>query len=449
MHTVRIQAAAIVARRDQVFQPGQVVIHGGQIVEVTSRLDQRPDVDLGEQVILPGLVNPHTHLEFCQLSQPFPSGSNFPQWISSVVNYRRQRDSGKELEQIREDLRCSIEAGLAESRDFGVATLCDIATMPWSLECLPDFDRSMRSMDSPDASAWDRSRVLQHRFPTVVAALEQIGLDENRGAQSDAWRREIEQQYQTGQASTSDRRLLEIALSPHAPYSTAWSFFTAVVQIAKSSDRLLVTHLAESQDELQWLRDGTGAFRDVFERLGIRASEIQRPTVTEVIEQLAGAPRSLLVHGNYLTDQEIQIVAKHRDRMRVAYCPRTHSHFGHEEYPLEKLRRAGIDVVLGTDSRASNPDLNLWQEARHALSLHKSLSPWDALETITLGASQSLGLHHRYGAIAPGFDAVLCVATAPKKKLISTELIEFLFENNHRLIPLWQERLLHDKGASR
>ena len=438
MHTVRIQAAAIVVRRDQVFQPGQVVIHGSQIVEVTSRLDQPPDFDLGEQVILPGLVNPHTHLEFSDLAQPLPPGASFPQWISSVVSYRRQRDNGKAVEQIRKDLRSSIETGLAESHNFGVAALCDIATIPWSLECLPNIDRSTQPRDSQAASAWNRSRLSQYRLPMVVAALEQIGLDETRADQSTAWRREIELQIETQPTTCGVRGLLEIALSPHAPYSTAWSFFTAVVQHAKSSNRLLVTHLAESQDELQWLREGTGAFRDVFQRLGIRVSELQRPTVGDVIERLADADRALLVHGNYLTDQEIQLVAKYRDRMRVVYCPRTHSHFGHGVYPLAKLTRAGIDVVLGTDSRASNPDLNLWQEARHALSIHSSLTPWDALEMITLGAARSLGVHYRYGAVAPGFDAALCVATAPKKKLAPTELIEFLFANNDRLLPLWQ-----------
>jgi cytosine/adenosine deaminase-related metal-dependent hydrolase len=69
-----------------------------------------------------------------------------------------------------------------------------------------------------------------------------------------------------------------------------------------------------------------------------------------------------LIHGNYLTQHEIELAAKYRERLSMVYCPRTHVHFQHSPYPLNAMRQAGLRVVLGTDSRASSPDLNLWQE---------------------------------------------------------------------------------------
>ena len=79
----------------------------------------------------------------------------------------------------------------------------------------------------------------------------------------------------------------------------------------------------------------------------------------DLLEAHGTTERVLVIHGNYLVQDEINFLAAHRDRMSLVYCPRTHAYFSHEPYPLAEMIKAGVRVAVGTDSRASNPDLKL------------------------------------------------------------------------------------------
>ncbi len=116
-----------------------------------------------------------------------------------------------------------------------------------------------------------------------------------------------------------------------------------------------------------------------------------------LIKLLAAAPSALLVHSNYLRDNEIELIAKHPS-MSVVYCPRTHHFFGHPPHPVEKLLRAGVRVALGTDSLASNPDLSIWEEVRWLLHHRQDLNPFDVLKMATLAGAEALG-EPRYGSL--------------------------------------------------
>jgi cytosine/adenosine deaminase-related metal-dependent hydrolase len=88
--------------------------------------------------------------------------------------------------------------------------------------------------------------------------------------------------------------------------------------------------------------------------------------------------------------------------MSVVFCPRTHAYFGHAPYPLGSMLRRGVQVCLGTDSRASNPDLNLFHEMRHVADHHPDVSPADVLRSATLAGARALGREHEVGSIAVG-----------------------------------------------
>ena len=115
-----------------------------------------------------------------------------------------------------------------------------------------------------------------------------------------------------------------------------------------------------------------------------------------------------MIHGNYLTDNELDYLTG-RCQYSVVYCPRTHSYFQHDRYPLNALLKRGIRVALGTDSRASNPDLNLLSEVRHVTSLYPEVSPTQLIEMATRNGAEALGLGHLFGSIAPNKRAEFCV----------------------------------------
>ncbi len=134
------------------------------------------------------------------------------------------------------------------------------------------------------------------------------------------------------------------------------------------------------------------------------------------LQQLAEAPRSLVVHGNYLNAEELEFIAHHRDQMSIVYCPRTHRYFGHRKYPLVEMLAADINVAIGTDSRASNPDLNLFEELKTVASEFPQ-TPWNKiLELGTLNGAIALGWDPVLGTITPGKRAALTLVRLPEGK---------------------------------
>src|SRR5207248_5598397 len=120
----------------------------------------------------------------------------------------------------------------------------------------------------------------------------------------------------------------------------------------------------------------------------------------DYLQALATAHRALVVHGNYLVADEIEFLAAHRERMSLVYCPRTHAYFGHEPYPVSQMLAAGVRVAVGTDSRASNPDLRLLEELRHIARHHPGVSPEAMLRMGTIAGAEALGIAADYGSIA-------------------------------------------------
>ncbi|MBC8112862.1 MAG: amidohydrolase family protein, partial [Candidatus Saccharimonas sp.] len=182
-----------------------------------------------------------------------------------------------------------------------------------------------------------------------------------------------------------------LGLSPHAPYSVHPELFRGAVELARQSGRPLAIHLAETEAELELLADGTGEFRELLEEFGLWREGLfgggKRPM--QYLETLAESPAPLIVHGNYLDDAELRFLAA-RPHMTLVYCPRTHAAFGHREHPWRRLREWGGSVAIGTDSRASNPDLSVFAELQFLAERHPDVSHLELLELATTNGRRAL-----------------------------------------------------------
>ena len=395
-----------------------MVVRHGRVVECTQRLTATPDVDLGESVVLPGLVNAHTHLEFSGLRSPLPAGPNFPAWVSQVVRYRRDvleaaaATSGPTA--ANGALREPLQLGLQECFASGTAVVADILNRPWQIDCFPGSqalasgaaaaaNRRPQAGLAVAASDW-RAHMGRVAFPRVVAIAEMLGLSPQRLEESWQWAR-----GEVFPVGSPHELLLVSGLSPHAPYSI---HFPTLERLLSGLRRhtLLAMHLAESSAELEWIASQTGPFAEAFQRLGVEATA-PPPTISQCIALLARQQRALLVHGNYLSAAEIAQVAS-APGMSVVFCPRTHAHFGHAAYPLRALQAAGVPVILGTDSRASNPDLSLWDEVVWVKQQFPELSGQQLLEKVTTAPARALGIEWEVGQLRPGHWAYAVIAPA-------------------------------------
>ena len=160
-------------------------------------------------------------------------------------------------------------------------------------------------------------------------------------------------------------------------------------------------HLAESRQELQWLHSGGGPFGDMLEWLGVPDASCPGRNALHYLQALSTTVNALIIHGNYLSSAEMDFIGN-QENMHLVYCPRTHQFFGHDRYPLHELLARNINVAVGTDSRASNPDLDLLKELRQIRSSFPDLSPQLILEMGTINGARALEFDDRWGSLTPG-----------------------------------------------
>jgi len=398
-----VGAKVVVASHEQTLTPGYVSIRDGRITRVADTCESC-NLFFEQAAILPSLINAHTHLEFSDLEKPIAAGDSFPDWIGRVVAYRRQQlDASTDVVDARR--RAAIQQGLRESFKTGTGLLADIVTPPWS----PDYlqfaaDRPRADLLEYFGGILDQNKAASAspQHPLVIALPEIIGMERERLKASLDWAEGLN----TPPPDEHKQVLKSLGISPHSPYTIDFSTFTRADQQPAIREPVAM-HLAESVEELQWLRERRGPFADAFQRLGVQPPD-QLPSIQECLQFLAKY-RSLIVHGNYLTMEQMRWIGDHRN-LSVVYCPRTHSYFGHAPYPLQEMQNSGIRVVLGTDSRASSPDLNMWSELRHLRKCQPWMSPNQALKIATTASADALGCSADVGCIATGKLAFLSIA---------------------------------------
>mgnify|MGYP002622917706 CR=1 FL=1 len=354
--------------------------------------------DLGNMAIIPGLINAHTHLEFSSIDMPLQPADDFAGWIRSIVGYRRQ-----ELIPVRR----SIQDGANESLRAGVAWCGDITTA-WSADWLP----------SPG--------------PNVVAFHEVIGIGRSRVSEAVERARQELLPYASDSGSVGSSgqgRQIRRAISPHAPYSVHHELFSELARLSGEFACPLAVHLAETEVELELLATAGGPLRRLLEDFGVWEADAVIPNSRPIdyLRRLDTADRVLVIHGNYLDEQEITFLS-HDRRFSVVYCPRTHAYFGHPRHPLPRLLDAGVNVALGTDSRASNPDLSLWGEVRLVRREFPELSGETLLEMATCRGAQALGLPDGVGTLRPGRPADFCVLELPEQSSTMVTSAEDAFD---------------------
>jgi cytosine/adenosine deaminase-related metal-dependent hydrolase len=400
----RIQAEFIVVDPGLILHNAQLLIRDGRVVEACQPPSLSPDLYLPKSTLLPGFINSHTHLEFSDLAEPFPAGPDFPTWIAAVVRHRRQQLGSVDADSLLQFRQKVISTGLAECLRWGTAALVDVVTAPWSLEHLSEADNRESQLVEP------------RKHPQIIAMPEILGLDQARFQQSSDWANEL---LNTAADGILPQLVASLGLSPHAPYSLIHPEAIASLQDFHPQS-LMAMHVAESLEEREWLEQGCGPFRELYERIGLPTAA-PRMQIADAIELLASRPRSLLIHGNYLLESELNRIAQ--TNTAIVYCPRTHQHFGHNDYPLQMMLERSIPVVLGTDSRASNPDLSIWRECCVARQMHSTIwSSADALAAITTVPARILGIESDLGSLHPGRQAFLNSVSTPEGATVQSLL---------------------------
>jgi cytosine/adenosine deaminase-related metal-dependent hydrolase len=358
---------------------GWVVTGQGRVVacgsgETPAFSDSTPveTADLGEAAILPGLVNAHTHLELSWMRDRVPPDGPMPAWTSRLLAVRRAA-ANDPPEPIGEAIR--------EARAAGTSLVGDVTNTLAAYDLLAD---------SALGGAVFRELIgFNAEQPEQLVAESQAELDALRPL---AW--------------------LRPSIVPHAPYSVSPALFRAIARVA--GDRPVSVHLGESAEEIQFLRDGTGAWRELLGQLGVWNDRWEPPACgpVEYLDRLGlVSARLLAVHGTQLGDAELAHLA--RAGATVVACPRSNRWTGAGTPPVERFYASGVRVTIGTDSLASVEDLSVFSELAAVRRLAPAVPAARLIESATAQGAAALGLAAEFGTLQPGMRADLIAVRIP------------------------------------
>ena len=346
------------------LRDGAVVCSRGKIAEVgdAARLIQKhPGAiihDLGQSILLPGLVNAHVHLELSSHTLGGPPAS-FVDWLTDLMSRTG-------------DVTQAVRLGVSQSLRFGVTSVGDI-----SRQCA--VTRPLLK-DGP-------LRVVS--FGEVQAMATRRGL--------------LEERFATATDLSCDSATLRVGVTPHAPYSIEPEGYQRCLEFAVRTGRPIATHLAETSDEAEFLANHTGPFRKLWQILNAWDEQVPRFTGGPIRYAkslgLIDHP-SLLAHVNCCDDEEMDLLAN--GQASVVYCPRTHAHFGRAPHRFRDMLARGINVAVGTDSCASSPDLNLLDDLRLIHKIAPEMPTTDLFAMATARAAHAIGMEQAIGSLTPG-----------------------------------------------
>jgi len=370
-----LRAKYVLPMNQPPIEDGAVAIEGDTIVAVGKTAEVRAAHageirDLGERVLAPGLINAHCHLDYTRLRGEVEWRGSFTEWLVQLV-------AAKQLHPEKEYLG-GIQMGLDMLMRTGTTTVVNIESFPKFIDQIPP----------PRLRVW--------------WCLEMIDFNRPEGA------REVAAQTLEFIAAHSNPRG-GFGFSPHAPYTVTTELYRLCGQYARGRNIPLTTHLAESEEEDDMFRRGTGQMYDSFLRLGRDMSDCKHVSPTQLLSECGVlGPNCLAVHANYLTPLDVTLLKQ--TGTHVVHCPKTHRFFGRGSPLLDTWKENRINACLGTDSMASNDTLNMLDEMQTLSHMFPRKSAQELLTLATINGAKALNLREKLGYIGVGAWADLIAA---------------------------------------
>ncbi|HTV76276.1 MAG TPA: amidohydrolase family protein, partial [Candidatus Baltobacteraceae bacterium] len=352
---------------------GAIAVSENKILAVGPWEDLKSDsdekvFDLGEVVLLPGLVNAHCHLDYTDMAGQLSPPKTFTDWIPLIM--------GAKSAWTYSDYARSWLNGAKMLLRTGTTTVGDIEAVP---DLLPEI--------------WDAAPL------RVVSFLEMTGIRSQRAAK-DILSETI------GKIDSHSHELSRAALSPHAPYSTSPELLKLTAESARRRKLRVATHIAESHDEFEMFTNARGKMFDWLARSHRDNSDcgLGSPVQHAARAGLLGE-NFLAIHVNLLARGDAALLRK--TGAHVVHCPRSHDYFRHPPFQRERLTNAGVNIALGTDSLATTrkagkqkPELNMFAEMRALSVAGKKISPVEILRMATVNGARALGMAGQTGELS-------------------------------------------------
>lgn len=313
---------------------------------------------------MPGFINAHCHLDFTMMRGALLGRESFTLWIQRLNAMRRSLDQMDYLD--------AISSGLEELRHWGCTTVLNIESSPELVPFLPE---------TPIRVWWFLEVMdVRTRLQSAEALAGAIQFFERAGEGNSGF-----------------------GISPHAPYTVSSDLYKLTSLYATKYHLPVCTHLAESEEEMVMFTKGEGALYEFLSSIGRPMDDCQGLSPVQTV--LGGGlvtEGALLVHMNMINSGDKDLLRQTAGRYPIIHCPRTHAYFARPPFDLEFFRESRIPVLIGTDSLASNQDLNMFAEMRAMKESFPQLDPLEILAMTTTRPASAIGRAGRLGEFSPG-----------------------------------------------
>jgi aminodeoxyfutalosine deaminase len=361
---------------------GWLEVRDRRIVRVGDGAPPSVARDLGSVAVLPALVNAHTHLELSWMRGRVPPAGSFMDWLRALLAERADASVGPEAK------REAMVSAAAEMRRTGTVAIGDVSNALTSIEVLREAGL----------------------VGTVFHELLGFSPSDARSVVNDAWIR-LAATFGPRDAAERAEPSLSACVVAHAPYSVSPELIAEIA--TRHPKGPLAVHLAESVEEVELLRRGTGPMKALLQELNVWRPGWAPPACdpTEYLDRLGYLRRALLVHCVHLSQAAL-------DRIRTAEgvivtCPRSNTWVGTGLPPVSRFYASGIDVAIGTDSLASVATLNLFDELAEMRRVAPEVAAASFLESATRVGAKALGIDAHFGTLAPGKRSTLVAVEVP------------------------------------
>ena len=377
------------------------IIFEDKIIEIR-KSSKKDGVYLGKNsVIMPALINTHTHLEFSSNKTKLNYG-DFITWLESVILNREELFFNCKV-------NCYKEA-IEEMKKSGICAFGEIS------------------------SSGDDLKYLKNSPLKVVYFNEIIGTNP---AIVDAMYNDFLNRLNESLKFQNEK--FKVGVSIHSPYSVHPILMDKVINKAKELNLPIQAHFMESKAERIWLDKGDGEFKIFFEKNFPNAKPLIKPI--EFIEKFKNT-NTTFIHCVYANDKELQKISE--INASITHCPISNRLLNVGKLDLEKVKNYSINYSVATDGLSSNYSLNLFKEIRAALLIHTDLNlkylAKDLLKAVTINAAKELNLNN--GSLEVGKDADLITFKLPQKVenldylpiqiILHTNEVENLFINGEK-----------------
>ena len=357
-------------------------------------------LDLGEQALLPGLINAHCHLDYTCLRGKIPPRISFADWIRAI--------NAEKAKLLPQDYVASINQGFAEAKRFGTTTIANLTAFP---ELISQIQAPIRT--------WWFAELIDVRSPERANEIVDLAVESLGRARPEPVQSEVEGGAPGG-------------LAPHALFTASKDLYRCCDDVARRENILLTTHLAESREEMEMFRDGSGRLYEFMKVIGRDMKDCSGETPLALFVNSFGAPGGralpgewIVAHLNELAESDFELLKDLTNKFHVVHSPRSHDYFGHSHFRFENLRALGFNICLGTDSLASNQSLSLFAEMRQFQRSEPGISPDKLFEMVTINAALALHQKKSLGRIRPGFQADLIAVPSSGDGNLFEQIVAF------------------------